>query len=182
MVGASVRRLRIALAFLVWAGVQSGYRMLIQEYMRTNVVTIARSATFRDALERLLDHKTNGMIVVQSEEDPTPVGVVSSFHLVKAAVPAHLHERADLAQFAGGDQFKEWVRQVESWPLSDVMQPVPHDWWLHEDDTIEKAAALSAQEDLMYVPVVNRSNHALIGLVSRTDMKKAMAHSIGHAF
>ncbi|MCA9375845.1 MAG: CBS domain-containing protein [Candidatus Doudnabacteria bacterium] len=156
--------------------------MLIKDYMRTNVATIPVDVTFREALERLLDDQTNGMIVTKSETDLEPVGVLTSFHLVKAVVPAHLHAKADLAQFAGGNQFEEWVQDAEHTPLKDIMQPLPHERWLHEDDTMEKAVAFSAQDNLLYIPVVNRPDHKMIGLISRTDIKKAMAHIIGREF
>ncbi len=156
--------------------------MQVKECMRTDICTLALDATFRDALESMLKQKTNGAVIIQSQEDPVPVGILSSLDLVREAVPPYLREKTGLADFAAPDQFAEWIAEIETRPISDMMQKISHDRLLHETDSMEKAATLSAQDDLMYIPVVRRPEHRLVGLVSRTELKKAMAYAVGLTF
>ena len=145
--------------------------MLVQDHIRRNPITIQHDKTFREALEIMVSKKTNGLIVV--DENNRPVGTIDSFNLIKAMVPSYLHADPGLAKFEPEDVFYKAVSQSLNKTVSDMMEEL-HGVVVHEDDPMIMAATLASKNNFRYVPVVSESGE-LEGLVSRTDIKRAMA-------
>lgn len=57
--------------------------MLVSELMSTDVVTVPRAATLREAVDRLLEHDVGSVIVLSEEGHPT--GIVTESDALQAA-------------------------------------------------------------------------------------------------
>ncbi len=149
--------------------------MLVKEHVRRQIHTISDSVDFREVLTQLIQKKTNGLIVVDNEGQP--VGTVDSFLLIKHMVPEYLRENVQLARLASEDLLHKSVSQALNMPVTELMQPL-NGICLKEDDHMIYAATLSSKHGIRYIPVKD-ANDKLIGLVSRTDIKRAMADIVG---
>ncbi|MFH1426728.1 MAG: CBS domain-containing protein [Candidatus Kerfeldbacteria bacterium] len=145
--------------------------MLVSEHIRRNVYTISPSADFREALEAMIEHKTNGLIVV--DKDNKPLGAIDSFMLIKNMVPSYLLENPDLARFEPDGVFYKALSKSLHKKVKDMMVDL-NGISVKEDDRMIIAAALASKHDFRYIPVVDEKGE-LAGLVSRTDIKRAMA-------
>lgn len=150
--------------------------MQIQEHIRRNIITINQDATFRDALRTMIEKKTNGLIVVDSNN--RPVGTIDSFNLIQHAIPAHLQDDPTLAQLATEEVFHKAVSDSLSMKVKDMMEAT-EGICVHEDDHMIYAATLASKHNFRYIPVVECKGENIVGLVSRTDIKRAMADLIG---
>ncbi len=149
--------------------------MLVKEHMRNQIVTISDDATFRDALKTMISNKTNGLIVI--DKNNAPVGAIDSFHLINHMTPQYLRENPDLAQYEPEGVFHKSVSAALHIPVIDMMEKF-NGVCVREDDRFIKVATLASKYNFRYIPVMN-ADDKLAGLVSRTDIKRAMA-SIVH--
>lgn len=145
--------------------------MLVSDFIRRNIHTISDQADFRQALETMVKHKTNGLIVVDEQEKP--VGVIDSFHLIKAIIPTYLRDNPNLAQYEPDGVLHRSVSASLNKKVVDMMESL-NGICVHEDDRFIKAATLASKHNIRYIPVVTK-DEKLVGLVSRTDIKRAMA-------
>lgn len=150
--------------------------MQIKEHIRRNIITINEDATFRDALKMMIEKKTNGLIVVDAKD--RPVGTIDSFNLIQHAIPPHLQDDPTLARLAAEEVFHKAVSDSLAMKVKDIMEPT-EGICVHEDDHMIYAATLASKHSFRYIPVVECKGDKIIGLVSRTDIKRAMADLIG---
>ncbi len=148
--------------------------MLVKDHLRKNIVTIQQDATFRDALEIMVTKKTNGLIVI--DNDSHPVGIIDSFLLIRNMIPPYLRENPNLAQFEPEGVFYKAVSASLNKPVIEMMDDL-HGVCVKENDPLILAATLASKHGFRYIPVENK-NCELIGLVSRTDVKRAMAQLV----
>lgn len=149
--------------------------MLIKDHIRRHVFTIHEGADFREALEAMIGHKTNGLIVV--DDDGRPVGIIDSFLLINQIIPPYLHDDPMLATFEPEGVFYKEVSEHLHDKIKDIMKDLKG-VEVKEEDPIILAATLASKHDFRYIPVVDDDHH-LLGLVSRTDIKRAMAELLG---
>ncbi|PIW37149.1 MAG: hypothetical protein COW24_01665 [Candidatus Kerfeldbacteria bacterium CG15_BIG_FIL_POST_REV_8_21_14_020_45_12] len=145
--------------------------MLVKDHIRRNIITLPDTADFRQALETMVEHKTNGLIVVDSEMKP--VGAIDSFLLIRTMVPDYLRLDPSLAQFEPEGVFYKLVSSALNKPVKEIMQEL-HGVRVKENDPMILAATLAAKHSYRYIPVCD-DDDKLVGLVSRTDIKRAMA-------
>ena len=89
-------------------------KFLVGEYMSTRHVTISRTATLRDAVERMIKEETNGLVVVDTENKV--VGILSSWDVIKQIVPDYLETEDNLAAFEAESVFAKRVAEVKDSP------------------------------------------------------------------
>lgn len=150
--------------------------MKVQDYIRRNVITIAHDATFREALETMVQKKTNGLIVLN--DSGKAIGTIDSFNLIDQMVPDYLSDDPSLAQFATENVFHKAVSEILSKAVSEMME-YTGDICVHEDDSMVYAATLASKHNFRYIPVIADDCDELVGLISRTDIKRAMAALLG---
>lgn len=134
--------------------------MLIREVMSSPVVTVARSATVRQAIRVLHEHDITAAPV--TGEDGQPVGIVSEMDLLRGAFEAD--PRAFVRPVAAPDAPPP--RRVE-----DVMTTRVHTARPNSD-----AAALAEmmiKTGIKSVPVLDGAK--LVGMVSRRDLLAVLA-------
>ncbi|MFC1598375.1 HPP family protein [Patescibacteria group bacterium] len=148
--------------------------MLVKEHIRKNIITISQDKTFREALVSMVENKTNGMIVI--DDDGKPVGTIDSFTLIQNMTPSYLQEHPELAQYEPEGVFYKALSRSLNKKVADMMVDL-HGVQVKEDDPMILAATLASKYDFRYIPVLDKEEK-LVGLVSRTDIKRAMAELI----
>lgn len=146
--------------------------MKIQDHLRKRINRVHKDDTFRDVLKTMIEQKTNGLVVV--DDDDHPIGTIDSFHLIQEATPPYLRDNPNLATFAAEDSFHTRVSESLAKPVSEMMQPFDEAHCVHPEDPIVLAATLASKHGIRYIPVID-DDGKLIGLVTRTDIKRAMA-------
>jgi CBS domain-containing protein len=133
--------------------------MKVTDVMTTDVVTIAPSASLRDAASLLVEHGVSGLPVV---EDGRLVGVISEADLiVKEGRP---RERSRLHRRTSDDQ-KITARLVGEAMTSPV---VTVNAWA----SVSTAAALMLEAGIGRLPVLRGAE--LVGIVTRADLVRAL--------
>lgn len=146
------------------------HRYTIDQFMRREVTTVDENATFTEALEIMARNKRNGLVVLN--KDHKVVGMLSSLGLIRQVVPDYLEEDKHLAAFESEDVFEKRVREVAKDPIKDFMNKEFYPVKVHH--SLMEAATLMSEHNTRHLPVVD-DNDKLIGYLTRTDIKKAMA-------
>ncbi len=131
--------------------------MLIEDIMKTKVVTVAPSDAIAEALRRTRAGRFRHLPVVEGER---LVGVVSDRDL-RAAVPALVEEGTEDV--------------LERTPVELVMHP--HVIVAHPLDPVEDAARLLYEHKIGCLPVV--SGDRLVGIVTETDVLRSFVEMSG---
>ena len=145
-------------------------KYIISEFMNTNTVTIRDSATFREAVDMMVENKTNGLIVVDNLQKVK--GILSSWDIIQHIVPDYLEEDKHLAAFESGDVFIRRIKEVANNPVTEFMTSKVHK--IHSEQSLMTAATILSEFHIRQLPVVDH-NDVLIGYLNRTDIKKAIA-------
>src|SRR3989338_10096569 len=94
-------------------------KYLVSEYMRSPVITIRPESTFREAIERMLREKTNGLVV--TDEQQKLVGILSSWDIIAYIVPDYLEKDKHLAAFEDGGVFAKRIHELADEPVRVFM-------------------------------------------------------------
>lgn len=146
----------------------------VSDYMQSRVVTLPPTATLKEAVQKMIAGKTNGMVAV--DENNKVVGILSSWDIIQHIVPNYLEEDKHLASFEAGDVFAQRVLALQHDPIAKFMSTNVHT--CKAGHYIMEAAALLSEFKIRQLPVVD-DNNILIGYINRTDIKKAMADILG---
>lgn len=144
-------------------------QFLVKDYMHSKVVKVSDKASFKEALEVMMSHKTNGIVVVH--DDNRVAGMLSSWDLIEHAVPDYLEEDKHLAAFESGDIFAERVKEVQNDKVVEFMSHHVHT--VKADSNLMEASTLLSEFKIRQLPVVDEDG-ILIGYLNRTDIKNAM--------
>lgn len=150
--------------------------MKVKDHIRRSIITIQKDATFREALETMVRNKTNGLVVIDSNNHV--VGTIDSFNLIDQMVPQYLADDPSLAQLATDNVFHKAVSEALNKTVGEMMEHTK-DICVHEDDSMVYAATLASKHNFRYIPVIDDNCDEVIGLISRTDIKRAMAELLG---
>ncbi len=146
----------------------------IKKIMR-EVKTISVNATFFETLKKMIDEKTNSLVVVDDEGKVT--GMINTGEMIREVVPDYLEEDdAIAAHFANKEMFAEDVKKAKDQPISKFMIKEPA--VVNADDSLMEVAVIAISENQMRVPVVDR-NKKPIGLITRTEVKQVIGDILG---
>lgn len=118
--------------------------MLVKDVMSTDVVTVDRDASLRDAVGQLLEHEVGSVVVVSDEGNP--VGIVTETDALRAG-------------YRTGDPFAE-IRVMDL-AHRPVITTSP-------SATVQWVARKMADNDIKKVPVME--DLSLVGIVTLTDI------------
>jgi len=118
--------------------------MLVQNLMTTDVVTVHREATLRDAVEQLLGQEVGSAIAMSDESNP--IGIVTETDVLHAAY----RTRDPLGEIS--------VSELSNRP---VVTTKP-------ETTVQTVARKMADEEVKKVPVMDDLD--LVGIVTLTDI------------
>ncbi len=151
--------------------------MLIAEIYNPHPQTIKPDVKIKDALKELIGDDINGLVVV--DDDKRVVGVLSLQDIAAATVPREFrHNLGVAAAMYKKGFFTQLCHELENQPVSRVMRRNFQSVTL--EDNIMAVTADFLKNDLYIVPVVSSDdNHKLIGVVTRTEIKDALAYGMG---
>lgn len=146
--------------------------MELKNYIKTKFYTISPQATFKQALETMIANKTNGLIVMDNQGKP--VGTIDSFNLINNITPEYLQDDPSLAKFETDEVVYKAIEQVWDRSVEDMMQTL-NGVCVHDDDPFILAAALASKHGIRYIPVMDKDEHHITGIITRTEIKRGIA-------
>ena len=149
-------------------------RYLVQNNMQNVVTTVDVNATFREALQKMVDGRTNGLVVVDGENYVK--GILSSMDLIQYLVPDYLEEDKHLAAFEAAEEFSNRIEEIADEPITKFMTDKVHT--IKANRTLMEAATMLSEFAIRQIPVVD-DDDKLVGYINRTDVKKAIARVLG---
>jgi len=149
-------------------------KYLVKNNMQNVVTSVNVKATFREALQKMVDGRTNGLVVVDNENYVK--GILSSMDLIQYVVPDYLEDDKHLAAFEVAEEFSKRIKEVAEEPITKFMTDKVHT--IKEGHTLMEAATMLSEFKIRQIPVVN-DEEKLVGYINRTDIKKAIAHVLG---
>ncbi|MCU0678969.1 MAG: CBS domain-containing protein [Planctomycetes bacterium] len=141
--------------------------------MQKNAAIITADKTIAEAVELMVDRKTNGLVVIDGEGKP--VGVVSSYTLLKEVVPAYLKGDPTFSQYDAEGVFDRYAARAKDKKIGEIMNGGLH--VLSETDAMIEAAAYALEATRRTLPVVDNDGK-LVGVMTRTGIKKALYDAI----
>jgi predicted transcriptional regulator len=143
--------------------------MWVKDYMLRDICTISPDKTIAETVKFLVKNKTNSAIVV--DEDRKPIGIISSYLLVKSVVPPYLHDDPIYSQYGVEGLFERYAEKAKNKKVEKIMYKDIH--ILSEDDAMIEAASYSVKAVQRTLPVVNKEGE-LVGAITRTCIKNAL--------
>lgn len=147
--------------------------MWVKDFMIRGVCTIHPEATVAEAVKIMVENKTNSLVVV--DEHDHPVGLLSSYTLIKAAVPSYLQDDPIFANYGAEGTLDRYAEKIKGKEIAEMMYKEFH--ILKEEDAMIEAAAYAIGADRRILPVVDASGR-LIGAITRTSIKNALYQAI----
>ena len=148
--------------------------MLIADYFHRDTWTVNQNSTIYQAIFEMVDKRSNSIVVVDDKN--YPVGVISIQDIAAAIVPSEFIENTNMARamYKSGF-FDEQVLKMQNLPVKDVMRKEFSKIDL-KSNTLEILADF-LQNDLYTVPIMD--GEKMIGVATRSDVKKAIAQVLG---
>ena len=143
--------------------------MWAKDYMFTGVQTITGEETAAAAVKKMVEAKTNSLIVINEKNEP--IGIVSSYSLIKEIVPSYLKDDPVSSNFGAEGTFDKYAAKCKDKPIREIMNTDFHS--LREEDTMIEAASYAVEATRRILPVVNKEGK-LIGAITRTGIKNAL--------
>jgi predicted transcriptional regulator len=147
--------------------------MWVKDYMFSDVKTITSDKSIGETVKHMVDNKTNSLIVV--DEENKPVGIISSYTLVREVVPAYLKNDPIFSQYGAEGTFDKYADKVKDKPISEIMHTDYH--ILKKDDAMIEAASYAIEVSRRILPVVD-DDGKLIGAITRTCIKNALYNAL----
>jgi len=135
-----------------------------------DAVTISEEASFKEALDAMINGKTNTLLVV--DDNGTLVGEVTVADLLDAIVPEYLDGDSIAANFATEEMFEEAVKDAEEQQVKYFMSTDFNAVDL--EDGLMTVAATAIAHQRARIPVVDQNNNP-IGIISRQGLKHILA-------
>lgn len=132
--------------------------MLVEQIMKTDIVTLPPSATITEALSLLQKHRIRHIPIV--DEDRQILGIVSDRD-VRDASPSIFDANSEKSEL------NNKIRTIMSYPVITI----------HPLDFVEEIAKIFYDEEFAALPVV-QDNH-LVGMVTEKDMLYALIQLTG---
>lgn len=148
--------------------------MLIQDLYHRSPRTIAPTVKIGLVVKKLLDQEHNGFIVVDKEKHV--LGVLSLQDIAAAAIPDEFRNNIGMAKamYTRGF-FHEMCKELKERTAADLMRK--NFVSVKLTDNIMAVIADFLENDLYVVPVIK--DKKLVGVVTRTEVKKALGEGMG---
>jgi len=136
--------------------------------MKKPVITVRTDTSVAEVARTLLDHKIEGVPVVDASGQV--VGMVTESDIVVQNANVHFPTFLQILDariyLTSPHHFEEELRRALGTTAQDVM--TRHVWTVRPDDDISKAATLMVDHGINQIPVV--ADGRLVGIVSRSDI------------
>ena len=147
--------------------------MLISEIYHKNVITIDHRTTIIEALKTFIKKRINGLIVVDGNDHV--VGVLSIQDIAAATIPSQFRQNIQMAaaMYRKGF-FSENCQEIKDNSVKTIMRK--NFTAVNMEDNIMAVTADFLKNDLYIVPVFKEGE--LVGVVTRSEIKKALAYGM----
>jgi CBS domain-containing protein len=147
--------------------------MLIAEIFHPHPKTMISTATVSQAIDELMRDEVNALVIIDPKGKV--VGILSLQDIAAATIPRQFRKniRMAAAMYKRGF-FTEMCQELKDRPVSEVMRKEFVSVDLH--DNIMAITADFLKNDLYLVPVIE--NGELLGVVTRTEIKKALHYGM----
>jgi acetoin utilization protein AcuB len=143
--------------------------MFIKDYMSSEVSTILENNKIIDAVHLMEEKNINSLIVVDA--DNKPIGTLSSYTLIREAVPTFLKGSSTVSSSGAEGVFDRYARMEKDRLVKEVMHT---DFiQLKINDPMIEAAINSIKTNRKIMPVVDEAGK-LVGIMTRSNIKKAL--------
>lgn len=155
-------------------------KILVQNIMTKKVISVHPETLFLEAVAIIFKYDFDGVPVV--DKDNKLVGILTEYDFVVKGSMVHLPTLIKLFKkipFHKKDKefLDENLKEIFSLRVKDVMNNDP--LIVYADTDVQEAAKLFAEHHRVNpIPVVDRTN-TLLGILSRYDIIKMYAHSLG---
>lgn len=143
--------------------------MKVRELMTTELITVGRDASLKEAARRMIQGGISGLLV--TDDVGSLIGVITEADFVKAESDRRSTKRARLLQWFGRDEDTEIPdreRLVGDVMTTDVIT-------LGSEADHAEVARLMRKAGVKRIPIVDDGR--LVGIVSRSDIMRAFARS-----
>lgn len=147
--------------------------MLVKDFMTTDPVTIAATASIEDAIRVMEENNISGLPVVNDQG--TLVGILSEGDLLaresQMKPPLFLSLLGGVIYFESPSQFHQHMKKSLGMLVQDLMTPKPI--VTKPDLPLTQAAQIILDRNVNRLPVVDEQGH-LVGIITRHDLVQAM--------
>lgn len=147
----------------------------VKDIYHKSVVIISQDLTLKEALQMMVEKSFNALIVV--DDDNNLQGVLSTQDIASATIPSEMQDNVSLAQamFKPGF-FEEMCQEIGKRKVKEVMRT--NYVTARAETNIMEVVADFLNHDLYIVPVLDEKGN-ISGIVTRTEIKKALAQGMG---
>jgi CBS domain-containing protein len=151
--------------------------MKVREIMATDVVTVRRDTSVNDIARLLSERDISGVPVVDDAHHV--VGIVTELDMIvrntRLEMPAFIQILDGRIPLETPGHYRKRLQHMLGTHAADIM--TAEVVAIGPDDTVEDLAELMVKRRFNPVPVVE--NGILVGIVSRADLIRMMAHEFG---
>jgi CBS domain-containing protein len=148
--------------------------MLVKNIYNQNPTVVKDDLTVKQAVNLLLKNRFNGLLV--TDKNNQLVGILSLQDIVGAIVPVDIQEHISLANAMYKEGFfQEMCQEIGEKNIKELMRK--EYFSVSPDTSVMEIAADFLKNDLYIVPVMQ--DKKLVGIVTRSEIKKALATSMG---
>ena len=147
--------------------------------MRRKVPVIPEDALVRDAVLKMIEEDTDGLVVVSKEDSGKMVGFISSTDILEAVVPDYLEGAKSLASFEAEDVFLRQVKAISHHPIEKWIKKEVRSVYIN--DTLIKAATILTEYKIHQLPVLDSARN-VVGYITRVDVRRAFGDSFREDF
>ena len=151
--------------------------MKVREIMATDVVTVRRDTSVNDIARLMSERDIGGIPVV--DDAHRVVGIVTELDMIirntRLEMPAFIQILDGRIPLETPGHYRKRLQHMLGTHAADIM--TAEVVAIGPDDTVEDLAELMVKRRLNPVPVVE--NGILVGIVSRADLIRMMAHEFG---
>lgn len=140
--------------------------MKVRHLMTTDVITIGRDASLKEAARRMIDAGVSGLVV--TDDEGALDGVITEADFVKTESDRRATKRARLLRWLSSEEeFPSTARHVADVMTAEVVTLGP-------DADHAEAARVMRKAGIKRIPIVDNQSK-LLGIVSRSDILRAFA-------
>lgn len=146
----------------------------VRDLMRHEVVTIPHTATFHEALQTCIEHKVNGVVLV--DESGKYVNFLDAATLLRAALPDYIEDDLTAAKFADDEFVVDELKKIGERPVLEILD---HEMkTARPDDSLVYAIAVASHNGQGRLPVLDNDGKP-VGLLTRTELKRVLGGVMG---
>lgn len=149
--------------------------MLVKDIYKKDPGEINENDTIHDAVKYLLDKAFNGSLVFNNNGDI--VGVISLQDVLSVIVPSEFAENLNLADaLYQQESFNKFCQSAKNTKVKEIMEK--NFFSVSPDTSVMKVAADLLKHNLYSVPIPVMENGKVVGVITRSEIKNALARGM----